>query len=176
VSTGSSPIGSPDAGNGVAIIEAARHDMGLLIISPFDKGGKLYEPSPELVTACLPLVPLQYGALWIWRHQEIHTISIGPWHVACSMICADIALLRAVCCTGGYVLILHVWLRAVCCKCGYVPIVHGLCCILYACSVDHMLCFIRDVMSVCCVLCDSGCCVQALNDLLTSTHTCMLLK
>ena len=77
MSSGTSPIGSPDSGNGVAITQAAARDMGILIISPFDKGGKLYEPSEQLVTACAPRVPLQYGALWIWNHEQIHTITIG---------------------------------------------------------------------------------------------------
>ena len=77
MSSGTSPIGSPDSGNGVAITQAAARDMGILIISPFDKGGKLYEPSEQLVTACAPRVPLQYGALWIWNHEQIHTITVG---------------------------------------------------------------------------------------------------
>ena len=65
--------------------------MGVLIISPFDKGGKLYEPSPELVQACDPLHPLQYGALWIWSHPSIHTITVGaerPTDFECHMTSA----------------------------------------------------------------------------------------
>ena len=44
--------------NWPAIEEATRRDMGVFIISPADKGGKLYEPPEKLVKLCEPWPPL----------------------------------------------------------------------------------------------------------------------
>ena len=41
--------------NWPAIQEATRRDMGVFIISPNDKGGKLYEPTDQLADLCKPL-------------------------------------------------------------------------------------------------------------------------
>ena len=46
-----------------AIEAAQRHDMGVFIISPNDKGGKLYEPPKKLVDLCAPLTPMQFNDL-----------------------------------------------------------------------------------------------------------------
>ena len=43
--------------NWPAVEAAARRDMGVLIISPNDKGGRLYEPPPKLEEWCVPLTP-----------------------------------------------------------------------------------------------------------------------
>ena len=59
-------------------IEAARaRDMGIFIISPNDKGGKLYEPPPKLVELCAPLTPMQFNDLYCLAHPEVHTLSCG---------------------------------------------------------------------------------------------------
>jgi predicted aldo/keto reductase-like oxidoreductase len=59
-------------------IEAARaRDMGVFIISPNDKGGKLYEPSPKLVKLCAPLTPMQFNDLYCLARPEVHTLSCG---------------------------------------------------------------------------------------------------
>jgi predicted aldo/keto reductase-like oxidoreductase len=59
-------------------IEAARkHDMGVFIISPNDKGGKLYEPPPKLVELCRPLSPMQFNDLYCLARPEVHTLSCG---------------------------------------------------------------------------------------------------
>src|SRR5438445_5888295 len=48
-----------------AAIEAAHaRDMGVFIISPNDKGGKLYEPPAKLVELCAPLTPMQFNDLY----------------------------------------------------------------------------------------------------------------
>lgn len=47
-----------------AVAAAARRDMGVLIISPNDKGGKLYEPPPKLVELCRPLSPMAFNDLF----------------------------------------------------------------------------------------------------------------
>jgi predicted aldo/keto reductase-like oxidoreductase len=59
-------------------IEAARaRDMGVFIISPNDKGGKLYEPPPKLVQLCAPLTPMQFNDLYCLARPEVHTLSCG---------------------------------------------------------------------------------------------------
>ncbi len=64
--------------NNWAAIEAAnRHDMGVFIISPSDKGGKLYEPSEKLVNLCAPLSPMVFNDLFCLSHREVHTLSLG---------------------------------------------------------------------------------------------------
>jgi len=62
-----------------ATIEAARKlDMGVFIISPNDKGGKLYEPPPKLKELCAPLTPMQFNDLYCLARPEVHTLSCGP--------------------------------------------------------------------------------------------------
>jgi len=60
------------------IIEAVRrHDMGTFIISPSDKGGRLYRASAKLRALCEPLSPMVFNDLWCLSNPEIHTISLG---------------------------------------------------------------------------------------------------
>jgi len=61
--------------NSRALEAAKRHDMGLFIISPNDKGGKLYEPPDKLVRLCEPLTPIAFNNLFCLRHPDIHTRS-----------------------------------------------------------------------------------------------------
>ena len=63
--------------NQAAIDAATARDMGVFIISPNDKGGKLYEPTPQFVEACRPLSPMQFNSLYCLARPEIHTLSIG---------------------------------------------------------------------------------------------------
>ena len=59
-------------------VEAAtKHDMGVFIISPNDKGGKLYEPPPKLVKLCAPLSPMEFNDLYCLARPEVHTLSCG---------------------------------------------------------------------------------------------------
>jgi len=59
-------------------IEAARRlDLGVFIISPNDKGGKLYEPPPKLAQLCAPLSPMQFNALYCLARPQVHTLSCG---------------------------------------------------------------------------------------------------
>jgi predicted aldo/keto reductase-like oxidoreductase len=60
-----------------AIEAAARRDMGVFIISPADKGGKLYEPSERLTELCRPLHPLVFNNLFCLANPQVHTLSIG---------------------------------------------------------------------------------------------------
>ena len=64
--------------NNWAAIEAAkRHDMGVFIISPSDKGGHLYNPPPKLVELCQPLSPMVFNDLFCLSHPQVNTLSIG---------------------------------------------------------------------------------------------------
>jgi len=63
--------------NRAAVEAAHRRDMGVFIISPNDKGGKLYEPPPKLVNICAPLSPMQFNDLYCLGHPAVHTLSCG---------------------------------------------------------------------------------------------------
>ncbi|MEH2202213.1 aldo/keto reductase [Nostoc sp.] len=63
--------------NWAAIEAAKRHDMGVFIISPSNKGGLLYEPPEKLVDLCAPLSPMVFNDLFCLSHQEVHTLSVG---------------------------------------------------------------------------------------------------
>lgn len=63
--------------NGPAIDAATRQDMGVFIISPNDKGGKLYEPTDKLVRLCSPLTPMAFNDLYCLSRDEVHTLSLG---------------------------------------------------------------------------------------------------
>ena len=52
-------------------------DMGVFIISPNDKGGKLYEPPEKLARLCAPLSPMQFNDLYCLARPEVHTLSCG---------------------------------------------------------------------------------------------------
>ncbi len=59
-------------------VEAANLlDMGVFIISPNDKGGKLYEPPKKVVEMCRPLTPMQFNDLYCLARPQVHTLSCG---------------------------------------------------------------------------------------------------
>jgi predicted aldo/keto reductase-like oxidoreductase len=51
--------------------------MGVFIISPNDKGGKLYDPPRKLVDLCAPLSPIIFNDLYCLARPEVHTLSCG---------------------------------------------------------------------------------------------------
>ncbi len=63
--------------NWPAVLAAAERDMGVFIISPADKGGRLYEPPPRLVELCRPLHPMVFNALFCLSRPQVHTLSLG---------------------------------------------------------------------------------------------------
>ena len=63
--------------NWAAVEAAQRQDMGLFIISPNDKGGKLYEPPAKMVGLCAPLTPMEFNDLYCLARKEVHTLSCG---------------------------------------------------------------------------------------------------
>jgi predicted aldo/keto reductase-like oxidoreductase len=63
--------------NWPAIQAAAHQDMGVFIISPNDKGGRLWEPTPKMQDFCKPLTPMQFNALYCLSQDDVHTLSLG---------------------------------------------------------------------------------------------------
>ncbi len=63
--------------NWQAVVEAQERDMGLFIISPNDKGGKLYDPPKKLVDLCAPVSPMVFNDLYCLSRPEVHTLSLG---------------------------------------------------------------------------------------------------
>jgi predicted aldo/keto reductase-like oxidoreductase len=64
--------------NWPAIQAANKRDMGVFIISPNDKGGRLYDPPPKLKELCAPLTPMMFNDLYCLARPEVHTLSCGP--------------------------------------------------------------------------------------------------
>ncbi|MFN7953791.1 MAG: aldo/keto reductase [bacterium] len=63
--------------NAPALAEARRHDMGVFIISPTDKGGRLYAPSAKLRDLTAPLSPIVFNDAWTLSNPLVHTLSVG---------------------------------------------------------------------------------------------------
>ena len=63
--------------NEPAVVAATQRDMGIFIISPSDKGGKLYEPPQKLVDLCQPYSPMVFNDLFCLSDERIHTLSVG---------------------------------------------------------------------------------------------------
>ncbi len=56
---------------------ANKHDLGVFIISPTDKGGHLHTPSGKMLEFCKPLHPIVFNDLFCLRNQNVHTLSVG---------------------------------------------------------------------------------------------------
>ncbi|WP_163709372.1 aldo/keto reductase [Mangrovibacterium lignilyticum] len=63
--------------NKAAVDLAASKDMGVFIISPNDKGGKLSTPPQKLIDLTAPLHPVQWNARFCLSHESIHTLTFG---------------------------------------------------------------------------------------------------
>jgi predicted aldo/keto reductase-like oxidoreductase len=63
--------------NWSAVEAAHQRDMGVFIISPNDKGGKLQEPSRKMSELCAPLTPMQFNDLYCLARPQVHTLSCG---------------------------------------------------------------------------------------------------
>lgn len=73
-------------GNLECIKLLAEKDIGRFIISPFDKGGRLYAPSKKLRSLTLPeMEPMDFKSFWLWNHHliydeglpQLHTYTVG---------------------------------------------------------------------------------------------------
>jgi predicted aldo/keto reductase-like oxidoreductase len=63
--------------NWPAVVAANKLDMGMFIISPNDKGGKLQEPGEKIKSLSAPLTPMQFNDLYCLNRPEVHTLSCG---------------------------------------------------------------------------------------------------
>ncbi len=63
--------------NWPAIEAAHRLDMGVFIISPNDKGGRLYDRPAKMAGLCAPLTPMQSNDLYCLARPQVHTLSCG---------------------------------------------------------------------------------------------------
>ncbi len=63
--------------NWPAVVVAHQQDMGVFIISPNDKGGKLQEPGEKIKLLSAPLTPMQFNDLYCLNRPEVHTLSCG---------------------------------------------------------------------------------------------------
>ncbi|MEA5568422.1 aldo/keto reductase [Anabaena sp. UHCC 0399] len=63
--------------NAPAIQLATEKDMGVFIISPADKGGRLYTPPQTLKDLCQPFSPLELNYRFLLSDNRITTLSIG---------------------------------------------------------------------------------------------------
>lgn len=60
-----------------AVELACEKDLGVFIISPADKGGKLYAPPAKLQQLCQPFTPLELNYRFLLSDRRITTLSIG---------------------------------------------------------------------------------------------------
>jgi predicted aldo/keto reductase-like oxidoreductase len=63
--------------NEPAVALASQKDMGVFIISPADKGGRLYTPPETLGDLCQPLSPLKFNYRFLLSDRRITTLSVG---------------------------------------------------------------------------------------------------
>ena len=60
-----------------AIAAARERDMGVFVISPTDKGGRLYAATDKLRALTAPLSPMAFNDLWCLTNMDVHTLSLG---------------------------------------------------------------------------------------------------
>lgn len=60
-----------------AIALASAKDLGIFIISPSDKGGRLYNPPEKLQELCTPFTPLELNYRFLLSNPSITTLSVG---------------------------------------------------------------------------------------------------
>jgi predicted aldo/keto reductase-like oxidoreductase len=63
--------------NEKAVEAAQKHDMGVFIISPNDKGGQLFKAPKKVMDAVKPLTPIQWNTRFCLQNQAIHTLTFG---------------------------------------------------------------------------------------------------
>jgi predicted aldo/keto reductase-like oxidoreductase len=63
--------------NAEAVEAARKQDMGVFIISPNDKGGRLYSPPDKLRALTAPFTPMQFNDLFCLSNPGVQTLSVG---------------------------------------------------------------------------------------------------
>ena len=90
--------GTPDTcgshGNRAAVEKAKELDMGLFLISPYDKGGALYKPTKTVALAVgEKMTPMSFASLYAWNNVGFHTISVGVARPSDFVECYEAAML-----------------------------------------------------------------------------------
>ena len=57
--------------------KAAARDLGVMIISPSDKGGMLHTPPQKIIDLSRPLTPMQFNDLFCLGRSDIHSLAVG---------------------------------------------------------------------------------------------------
>lgn len=88
--------GTPDScggqGNVACAKKALELDMGLFLISPYDKGGALYKPSKSVaLTIGEKMTPMAFASLYAWHSLGFHTISVGVGRASDFVECYEAA-------------------------------------------------------------------------------------
>lgn len=63
-----------------AVVRAGELDMGVLIISPTDKGGQLHKPPQLLKSLTAPYHPITINHRFCLSHKEVTTVTVGAAH------------------------------------------------------------------------------------------------
>ncbi|MGA9378404.1 MAG: 4Fe-4S dicluster domain-containing protein, partial [Phormidium sp.] len=63
--------------NAAAVELASQKDLGVFIISPADKGGRLFSPPTKLKDLCAPFSPLALNYRFLLNDRRITTLSLG---------------------------------------------------------------------------------------------------
>ncbi|MBN8219153.1 MAG: aldo/keto reductase [Spirochaetes bacterium] len=63
--------------NTTAVEAAKARDMGVFIISPNDKGGRLQDRPAKMASLTAPFTPMQWNDLFCLARPHIHTLSLG---------------------------------------------------------------------------------------------------
>ena len=63
--------------NAPALARAREKDLGVFIISPTDKGGRLHAPPPSLAHHCAPLSPQELNYRFLLADPRVGTLSLG---------------------------------------------------------------------------------------------------
>jgi uncharacterized protein len=63
--------------NAAALELAKANNLGIFIISPADKGGRLYTPPQTLIDLCYPFTPLELNYRFLLSDPGITTLSVG---------------------------------------------------------------------------------------------------
>ncbi|HEY9298351.1 MAG TPA: aldo/keto reductase [Phormidium sp.] len=68
--------------NAAAVELASQKDLGVFIISPADKGGRLFSPPAKLTDLCDPFSPLALNYRFLLSDRRITTLSLGATNPA----------------------------------------------------------------------------------------------
>lgn len=66
-----------DQHNLPAVQLAEKHDLGVFIISPNDKGGQLFKAPEKIKNATKPFSPIQWNTRFCLQNPAIHTLTFG---------------------------------------------------------------------------------------------------